>query len=166
MSGGTRPLPRRAFGFAVAACLVAWSWGCASAAGADTDVEAEIRAWLDGYSAAVAAGDWERVGGFYDDDPEFLVLEDGRVRYRSAEEVRASLRSMVAAFQDVSTSFAGVDVLALGPDRAHVATIVHQRFVGERGAVEFEAALSLLLVRTDTGWKILRAHTSTRGAGG
>lgn len=168
-----RRTPGRPSGRGVRGCAGAGALllvlGCASPGRAPGgEAEAEVRAWLGGYSAAVAEGDWERVGDLYADDPDFLVLEDGRVRYRSANEVRRALTSMAASFE-VSTAFAGTDVIVLAPDRAHVATIVRQRFVGEGRALEFEAALSLLLIRTEAGWKILRAHTSSRredGRGG
>ncbi len=129
------------------------------------DTVAEVTAFLDSYRAALDGRDTLNLASFYSDDGRFVWLEDGEVRYRSAEEVAASLSSLPEGMK-VSTDYDGTVIEPVGANAAS-ATMQFLTTIGEGpSAFEFSGLISMVLERGPEGWQIVTGHTSTASPGG
>lgn len=127
---------------------------------AEADTVAEVTAFLDSYRAALDGRDTLRLASFYLDDGRFVWLEDGEVRYRSADEVAASLSSLPEGMV-VSTDYDETVIEPVGADGAS-ATMQFLTTIGEGpSAFEFGGVISMTLERGPEGWRIVTGHTST-----
>ena len=128
-------------------------------------IETEVRGFLDQYSEAVGDGRWEDVVAMYADDPGFSWAEDGRIAYRSTAEIREAFEGLRTQFTSASTEFVDPKIVVLGPDVAHVTASVRQRFtVSEGDDFSFDALVTAVVVREQSGWRFIAGHTSTRRA--
>lgn len=134
-------------------------------------IEDSVGAFLATWAEGTREGGWDRVVDRYADDPSFRWVEDGRVRYRSVEEVRAGFEDVRAAFSDARTEFTEPSIAPLAPGLAHVVTRFRTTLTREEGPeVQFGGAMTMTVRHTGDGWKVLRGHMSSerprRGGGG
>lgn len=124
--------------------------------------EGGVLTLLAAYSAAVEEGRWEDVVDLYSGQPGFEWVEDGRIAYRSRQELRSAFEEVASQFSGAETEFTDVVVDRLAPGTAHVRATVNQRFSGLDGSgFGFTVMFTAVVVETDDGWKFLKGHTST-----
>lgn len=121
-----------------------------------------VRAFLAEYAARVERSDWEGVGALYSDDPAFVWVEDGRVAYDSAREVRESLARVAGMFSSARTEFLSPEVTPLAPGLAILASEFRHTFAMEDGDdLELEGAITATVAHEGGGWRFVSGHTST-----
>lgn len=153
----------------LALALVPVAWGCARDATENPFDEARraaitdsVRTTLDGFVAAMEAGDWERLAEFYADDPRFRWLEDGRVTYDSKEAIVTSLGDVGGSFTHGTLEYSDVEITPLAPGLAAFTAGFDQRLVGsDGGSFSFSGVMGATLIHEPDGWKFLNGHTST-----
>lgn len=127
-----------------------------------TAIRDSLRGFLAAYSASVERGDWDAVGALYSEDPGFVWIEDGRVAYDSAAEVRASLAGMAGVIRSARTEFHSIRVLPLAPGLATISSEFRHTFAMEGGDdLELTGALTATVAHEEGGWRFLSGHTST-----
>lgn len=134
-----------------------------AATGADLSAAAAgARAAVEAYVAAVNAMDLDSAGAFYMDAPDFLWIEDGAIRYRSARESRESLAALAAMASSTELAVSDLSVAALGPGIA-VATCRFVQTVDIEGGpgFAFAGALTIVLRRENGRWLFVSGHTSS-----
>ena len=125
------------------------------------EVAAEVVAAFTAFAEAIDAKDWATAGTFYAESPSFRWWEDGQLRYPNAGTARAALEGL-AAYGPLTVRYGAPDVIALGPDAATL-SVTFQTTVGQGArAFSFAGVQTLLLRRGESGWAVLRGHTSTR----
>jgi hypothetical protein len=124
------------------------------------DAAAEVGAFLETYRAALESRDTLAIPDLYVDDGRFIWLEDGEVRYRSAEDVATSLASLPAGMS-LRTAYDETSIHPIGAEGAS-ATMRFRTTIGEgSSAFEFGGVMSMALERGPGGWRIVAGHTST-----
>lgn len=155
------------FGFLTIGML--WISGCAPAtpefaAEQRAAVADSVHAALQSFSEAQVAGDWGRVAAMYADSPDFLWMEDGKVMYESAADVRAALEALTSSMSAASITWIQPSVIALSPGRAEVSTLYEQSFtMAEGGGFSYAGAISAVMINGADGWQFLRGHSSSGG---
>jgi ketosteroid isomerase-like protein len=135
-------------------------------------IEDSVAGFLAAWAEGTQEGGWDRLVDRYADDPSFRWVEDGRVRYRSIEELRAGFDDVRATFSDARTEFVEPSIAPLAPGLAHVVTRFRTTLTREDGSeVRFGGAMTMTVRHTEGGWKVLRGHMSSerprsRGGGG
>ena len=121
-----------------------------------------VHTFLGTWSEGGEDGSWDRMLERYADHPDFVWVEDGRVRYRSVRAVGEGLRGLEAQFAGSSTAFVEPSVTPLAPGLAHVATRFETTLRRDDGAtVSFGGAMTMTTIHADDGWKVLHGHTSS-----
>lgn len=134
-------------------------------------MEDSVASFLSTWSEGAQQGGWDRIVERYADDPRFLWVEDGRVRYGSHQELRAGFETVEASFSGARTEFTEPTITPLAPGLAHVAARFRTTLSREDGPeVSFGGAMTMTVTHADHGWKVLQGHTSSererqRGAG-
>lgn len=132
---------------------------------ADALVESEVATFLDAYASALENRDTLLLPAMYVADGRFEWLEDGVVRYRSADEVLTSLASFPAEAR-IHTEYTDPSIRSVGTGVA-VASMTFATTIGEgQGGFHFGGVISMVLERDTVGWKIVAGHTSTANEGG
>ena len=127
---------------------------------APTGLKNEVAAFLDGYLAAIASRDAAKIRKAYIADDRFVWIEDGKVRYRSVDDVLSSLAAFPAD-SPIRTELSDLAVVALGQGAAH-AWASFKTSVGEgRGGFSFGGAISFTLERDGNSWRVVSGHTSS-----
>lgn len=128
-------------------------------------LQADVRNFLDDYMEAIGARDSVRVRAALVDDGRFAWIEDGEVRYRSADELLAGLAQLLPG-SAIETELMDVTVVPFGDDGAH-AWATHRTTFGEGAdAFSFGGAISFVLERSGDSWVVLGGHTSSPRAQG
>lgn len=126
-----------------------------------------VATFLSAWSDETGPGEWDRLTGRYADDPAFVWLEDGRVRYESVGAVRAGFEGLRDAFVGVRTEFVDPRITPLAPGIAVVASRFRTTLRPEDGSpVRFGGALTMTVLDTEDGWKALQGHTSSERRAG
>ena len=126
----------------------------------DESIQGEVTDFLSQYRAALDALDTAAVRELYISDDRFVWVEDGAVRYQSADAILAGLMGMPQGM-DISTEFADLVVAAIPPTGASLRTSFHTSITGEQGGFEFWGMITMVLERQAAGWRIVSGHTST-----
>ena len=115
------------------------------------------------YVAAVNAMDLDSAGSFYSDSPDFHWIEDGSVRYRSAQESRESLAGLMAMASAAELTVSELSVTALSADIAVASCQFVQTVNVAQGGPDFSfsGAMSIVLRRDNGRWLFLAGHTSS-----
>ena len=148
--------------------LAVASAGCAQETGSEA-LEAAARgarAAIDAYVQAVNAMDFDSAGTLYSWSGDFQWIEEGEVRYRSAEEAHESLAGLGAMASSTELTLSDLTVTALGPEAA-VATCHFEQEVGIEGGAGFAfgGAMTIVLRRESGRWLFVYGHTSSPPAG-
>ncbi|TVP45862.1 MAG: hypothetical protein EA350_08205 [Gemmatimonadales bacterium] len=124
------------------------------------ETAAEVAAFLDQYLAAMDARDADFIRAASVDDGRFVWIEDGEVRYRSAEEILAGLNAFPADVV-LRTELSNLEVVPLGGGGAH-AWAAFTTMVGTgAGSFSFGGAINLVVERGAGSWKLVGGHTSS-----
>lgn len=147
-------------------CFAVWAGsGCGSDAARLTEARAaairdSVAAAMEVFESLGAAADWEAVGDFYADSPAFRFYENGELRYRTADDVRAALLDLPPGMR-VSTEYSDTNIAVLGPGLAHVRARFESTFSSPDGSgFSFGGAVTMLWVHETGGWRILSGHSS------
>lgn len=125
-------------------------------------IEDSVAAFLATWSHEPERDGWDRMAERYADDPSFIWVEDGHVRYTSREEIRAGFDALASSFSGARTEFTEPSITALAPGLAHVTTRFATTLTREGGSdVRFGGAMTMTTIHTEEGWKVLRGHTSS-----
>ncbi len=127
---------------------------------ASNDPAREVLSVLDRYLRAVESRDSAAIRRLYVDDGRFVWIEDGMVRYRSADEVLEGLAAFPAEMP-MRTTLARTVVVPVGADGAHAHTEFTTEMGEGAGGFSFGGAMSFLLERGPEGWQIVGGHVSS-----
>lgn len=119
-----------------------------------------VLAAAEGLREALGSGDPASAIGFYSEADGFTLMENGRIQYASAEEIRTALAE-VADIGPMRTEFEETQVEALAPGVA----LMHTLFDTEIGdpadpGISFSGAMTLIWMHERDGWRILGGHSS------
>jgi ketosteroid isomerase-like protein len=129
------------------------------------DTEAEVVSFLASYRTAIETRDSVSLRTMYVDDGRFAWIEDGDVRYRSADEVLAGLANLPSETV-IRTEYGQQQVAEVGDAGALVSAVFRTEIGEGPSAFEFEGMLTVVLERGPTGWKIVGGVTSSPRADG
>lgn len=124
------------------------------------DTANEVASFLDAYLTAINTRDFDVIGRAYVDDGRLVWIEDGEVRYRSADAVLASL----GAFPEgsaIRTELSDLVVVPLGVAGAHAWATFSTTVGTGPSSFSFGGAISFVLEREDGLWKLVGGHTSS-----
>jgi len=124
------------------------------------DPATEVEAFLEQYLKASSARDTARLRDFYVDDGRFVWMEDGRVQYRSIEEVFAGLGSLPPDMA-LHTETTDLSVSVIGLSGAHAWTDFVTTVGDGAQGFQFGGLLSFVLEKRGEGWRIVGGHTSS-----
>lgn len=148
----------------LAVSLVVWALGCGGTAeeGQSTsdDFEEAVAGFLDSYLLAIETRDAALLRTMYVADGRFEWIEDGEIRYRSADDVLAALASLPAEAA-IRTDYDGREITPVGDGGASVSTRF-RTVIGEGpAAFEFGGMMTMVLEKGPTGWRIVGGHASS-----
>lgn len=157
---------RRTTSVLVAVFVATASAGCAAprqrfGSPAVVDVSS-VSSFLSGYLRAVEARDERAIRDSYVDSDRFAWVEDGRVRYRSADEVLAGLKAIPAA-TPIRTTLTDLVVVPLGGGAAHARATFATTIGIAPSAFTFGGAITFALEQQGGRWRIVAGHTSSPG---
>lgn len=129
-------------------------------------VEEGARAAIEAYVDAASALDLDSAGSFYSDSDDFQWLEQGVVRYGSAQAARESFAGLAAMASSARLTLSDLTVTALGP----VAAVATCHFVQEIGidggaGFSFSGAMTIVLRNEDGRWVFVSGHSSSAETG-
>ena len=128
---------------------------------ADNPIEIEMIQSLKSYESSVNSGDLQSAANFFLDSPYFFIVEDGKIRYQTAEAAGKAIKEL-GHFGKAKLKFE-IEKSAAVTDKLGVVYAKFQMQVGEpgKGGFRFSGGVTYNLLKTNTGWKILNGHTST-----
>lgn len=134
-------------------------------AGVLETIAGEARFAIEAYVDAVNAMDLDSAGTFYSDAPGFQWVEDGAVRYGSAQAARESLAGLGAMASSTRLTLSDLSVTALGLGSA-VASCHFEQEIGIEGGggFSYSGAMTIVLRNDDGRWLFASGHTSTAAA--
>lgn len=147
----------------VLAVLVAAVAGCAAPshpAALESAGVSAVPAFLSAYLKAIEARDEAAIRNAYVAGDRLAWIEDGKVRYRSADEVIASLR-LIPASTPIRTTFSDLVVVPVGSDGAHARATFATTLGTPPSAFSFGGAITFTLERQGGAWRIVAGHTSS-----
>ena len=125
-------------------------------------LEDSVLAVLEDLGSATNAGEWDRALALYSRDARFHWVEDGKVRYASADAVGAGFAELDSLFESATIEWIDPRAVALAPGVGAVTAGYRQVFLdGEGGRFSLEGALTFTAVHRPDGWRLLLGHTST-----
>lgn len=119
----------------------------------------EAVATVDRFLAALAAGELERAAAEL--DPELVVLEGGNAEL-SAEQYLALHAKQDAEFLKTATVDTGYRRARVVGDLAWVASLTEVQTEHEGKPLTIDGAESMVLKRSEPGWRIVHIHWSSR----
>ena len=123
--------------------------------------------FIEQYAAAVSAADWDAVSEAYLDDDRLMLLETGRIAYRSRGQLTNAFEELSGFAASASLELSEIHPIPLAPGIVQVLGLFDQSFTAVDGSVvSFGGALSLTLIGTDLGFRIISGHTSSADAAG
>jgi SnoaL-like domain len=129
---------------------------------AQAGLKNEVASFLQGYLVAIDRRDSVAIRGAFIADDRFVWIEDGRARYRHVGDVLSGLASFPAG-SPIRTELFDLSVAPVGAAGAH-AWASFKTTVGEGSqAFAFQGAISFVLERDGTRWRIVSGHTSSPG---
>ena len=135
--------------------------GCNNSSSNKSEQINEIRKAFAEYESLLNSGNYEKLLNFYADDPRFLFMEDGQVKYSSSNEIKNAL-DQLAQFGPGNFEYEEPDIILLCSGVAMLSTTFKTTFgkVG-KGGFSFSGALTATLIKSDLGWQFLVGHSST-----
>lgn len=125
-------------------------------------VETQVLNAFNEYKKLIKAGNYAESIKFYADDPRFIWVEDGRIKYDSKGQVRRALDGL-GGQGVVETAFGAPRIWKLSDTQAHV--FVRFRTTIQKGTPkEFTYSGGLTIIMEDMkdgGWQFIAGHTSS-----
>ena len=138
--------------------------GCGVVDEARPPLSDEVAGFLESYLLSLETRDGAALRTFYADGDRFEWIEDGEIRYRSADEVLAGLAALPSDAA-IHTEYENRTVIPVGTDGARVSARF-RTVIGEGpAAFEFGGMMTMVLEKGPTGWRIVGGHTSSARAG-
>lgn len=125
------------------------------------NAQGAMQTFLNQWNAAIAAQDQQAIRATYVSDSRFQWFEDGALRYRSADEILGALGRFPPGTR-IETKLSDVAAHELTDRLMHGSAKFQTRMILPDGQFEFDGVFTMLLERTEKGWKFLGGHTSTR----
>ena len=132
----------------------------AAAPHAQPDVESSIVAWMSAFDEAFVAKDLTRLAVLY--HPDVTIFEGGGTNHGWADYRDHHLGPELQGFADLHFSHTNVRVHLLSPDTAYVTSEYALKARVKDRDVETGGLETLVLVKSDGGWRIRHSHTSAR----
>jgi len=120
----------------------------------------DVEGFLASYLEAIAARDTATLRGMYAQPDRFVWIEEGAVRYGSADEVFASL-GQFSRDASIDTELDTLRVAMLAGGAVHAWASFTTTVAGEGGAYSFGGVMSIVLEPSDGGWRIVGGHVSS-----
>ncbi len=148
----------------LAACVVMGVLACGSTEAADAprsdSIDDEVASFLESYHAAIESRDIAVLQTLYVDDGRFQWIEDGKIRYRSFDEISEGLASLPSDFV-IHTEYDDREIVAVGDAGARVSMRFRTVIGDGPSAFEFGGMMTIVLESDSTGWRIVGGHTSS-----
>jgi hypothetical protein len=120
-----------------------------------------VRETLSQFRRYSSTSQWDSLSRLYAGDERFRWVENGVVRYRSAAEVRQALMRLTSTMR-IETTYQDTEILPIAPGLASVVTRFQTRFGDPAaGGFTFGGAITMTLINTTDGWRMLGGHTSS-----
>ncbi|MGE3180824.1 MAG: nuclear transport factor 2 family protein [Phycisphaerae bacterium] len=131
----------------------------------DTDAEKELRAFVDRYKNTIEADDMEAIRDLYVADKRFAWFTDGRLLYKTRDDIVDSFNGFAASGMTFSTELTDVRETPLGDDFATIdMSFATKANVREGQGFSYAGAMTMVLERSaDKKWRIISGHSSTPG---
>ena len=145
------------------ALLAATLLGCATPNQDRTgsaDTAAEVAAFLSRYLKAIDSRDETTLRDSYVAGDRFAWIEDGKLRYRSADEVVAGLKTLPAS-TPIRTELKDLVVVPVGTNGAHARAGFTTVIGSPPSGFMFGGVISLVLERQGNAWRLVAGHTSS-----
>ena len=144
----------------LASCLTA----CASVSSADIEAlsREEVSRAFAQFRQSIAEANWDEAASFYADHSSFSWVEDGEERYRSANEVKQSLKRLEDSRASVTVSYDEPKIVMLDRNLARLFSI-YTMSIGDPndGGFSRSGAFTSLMAKVDGEWRFLMGHSST-----
>ncbi len=122
-----------------------------------SEVQQAVKAYADAWNRADVSGVLE----LYAREPSVTSIGDGEIT-RGWESVRTETDSILTGLQGrFSVALGSIDVAPLGSQHALAVAPYTLTLGTQRGPVQVRGAMSFVLQRADSGWKIIHEHSST-----
>ncbi|MEQ8762522.1 MAG: nuclear transport factor 2 family protein [Planctomycetota bacterium] len=129
---------------------------------ASSNVEQEVRAFLEHYLRALESRDEARIRALFVTDGRLAWFTDGALAYSSPDEILAGLRGF--GEMDFHTESTDVRVLPLTDTFASASSKFETRLTMNGAPVHtYGGVITWLLERVEGKWRVLQGHTSTPG---
>ena len=121
----------------------------------------DVRETFAAFRERLDAGDFAGAMGYYADDPRFVWVEDGVVRYRARADVARGFEHL-RLLGAVRFAYGEPAVTLVARDVATLA-VTFETSVGDPAhGHAFAGAMTVTMVRMPAGWRFLAGHSSTR----
>ncbi|WP_300376280.1 nuclear transport factor 2 family protein [Henriciella sp.] len=143
---------------------VAFLTACTTTAQADTSADA--RAAFEAYVEAINTSDAETAAGFYDRDPDFHWIEQGKLRYTNAEEAAASMQGLLSYGGTPQMTVRKILVADTSDTSALVTANFDFAMIGSDDGTMFRFGgwMSVAMTLREDGWKIAAGQSGPNGA--
>lgn len=148
--------------FVAAAVALAGCAAPASVAPAMPDPTPSVEAFLQAYLRALERRDEAAIRAACVSDGRFSWLEDGKVRYRRADDMVAALKAL-APGAPVRTELTGLTVVPLGKDGAHAWAGFRTTVGSPPSGFAFGGVITFVLERRGEAWAVVGGHSSSEG---
>ncbi len=117
------------------------------------------------FAGLIKEGKFGEAAAFYADDPRFLWVEDGSIKYDTHDQIRRALEG-IASLGEVETLYGAPRVWALNDEQVNVFVRFKTNVVTRKKGEEFSfsGAITAVMEETDAGWQFIMGHTSTTPA--
>lgn len=125
-----------------------------SAQTAPADPVAEgVRRAFDDYQQRLNRGDYAGALEYYADDPRFFWVTHDKIVARSKAEIVKGYAQLKGSGARITYAIPRITVLS--PDAAVITTTLSARMGKGPKATQFSSLLTLVLIRTEAGWRFL-----------
>lgn len=158
----TTAAPLRRAGATLLACLLMSTCGCDEIDRPDPpDPRVGAEEFLDAYLDAVAVRDTAALRSMYAGPDRLVWIEEGEVRYRSADEVFRSLDQFPPG-ASIETELEPPALAELSGGGVHAWGSFTTTVTGEGSSYSFGGLMSVVLEPTESGsWRIVGGHVSS-----
>lgn len=128
-------------------------------------LENSAREAFTSYSGLIREGKYAEAATFYADDPRFVWVEDGAIKYDSQAQIKRALEG-IGSSGVVQTSFGRPSMWALS-DMQVMMFAKFRTTVDKGGKKEFtySGAITVVMEDTEEGWRFISGHSSSSPEG-
>jgi ketosteroid isomerase-like protein len=126
-------------------------------------VEAEVSERLEGFVAALNAGNTKELLDYYSRSPRFYWVEDGQVTYPDYATLAGSLEGLYASLQSAEMSVLERRIDVLDAQSAMIYTEYEQDLTMKGGyGFSINGAMTVLMEKEEGTWRYIIGHSSTK----